>query len=110
MARVTVKVNGRTYEVACEDGQEEHILSLASYVDEKVQQLVAEVGQVGEPRLLVMSAILIADELHDAYVRLDNLDDGKLPPGKARADSAAAALLEGFAQRIDAIAARIEAA
>jgi cell division protein ZapA len=73
MAQVSVRVNGRTYQVACEDGQEAHLEKLAAYIDQRVAELVRDVGQVGDARLLVMSALIIADELADAYDELEEL-------------------------------------
>jgi|SRR5690348_10942423 cell division protein ZapA len=71
MGRVTVPVNGRSYTVSCEDGQETRIRRLAQYVDAKVGEFVAEVGQVGEARLLLLTALVIADELSDANDALE---------------------------------------
>ena len=66
MALVTVTINGRDYEIACDDGQEAHLSRLGTYVDKRIGELVAAVGQVGGARLLVMASLLLADELSDA--------------------------------------------
>ena len=65
MAQVDVSVNGQSYRIACEDGQEDRLVDLATMVDEKVLELVNQIGQVGSNRLLVMAALIIADELVD---------------------------------------------
>ena len=65
MAQVDVSVNGQSYRIACEDGQEDRLVDLAAMVDEKVMGLVNQIGQVGSNRLLVMAALVIADELVD---------------------------------------------
>ena len=65
MAQVDVSVNGQSYRIACEDGQEHRLVDLAAMVDEKVLDLVNQIGQVGSNRLLVMAALIIADELVD---------------------------------------------
>ena len=65
MAQVDVSVNGQSYRIACEDGQEDRLVDLATMVDEKVLELVNQIGQVGRNRLLVMAALIIADELVD---------------------------------------------
>ena len=65
MAQVDVSVNGQSYRIACEDGQEDRLVDLATMVDEKVLDLVNQIGQVGSNRLLVMAALIIADELVD---------------------------------------------
>ena len=65
MAQVDVSVNGQSYRIACEDGQEDRLVDLAAMVDEKVIGLANQIGQVGSNRLLVMAALIIADELVD---------------------------------------------
>ena len=69
MAQVDVLINGKSYNVACDDGQEDHLLQLAGYVDQRVQDLVNSVGQVGDARLLVMASLLISDELSEIYAK-----------------------------------------
>jgi cell division protein ZapA len=91
MAQVSVRINGRQYQVACEDGQEEHLDKLAAYIDQRVADLVKEVGQVGDARLLVMSALLIADELADAYDELSELRAVKAVPPPPDPDTVRAA-------------------
>ena len=66
MGQVTVPVNGRSFTITCDDGEEPRIRRLAQYVDAKVAEFVARVGQVGEARLLLLAALVIADELSDA--------------------------------------------
>ena len=65
MAQVTIHVNGRPYMVGCEDGQEPHLTELARLFDRQVRQVSADVGQLGETRLFLMGALLLADELSD---------------------------------------------
>ena len=62
MAQVTLSVNGQTYALACRDGDEENIATLAALVDERARDLASRLGQVGEARLLLMVALLLADE------------------------------------------------
>jgi len=71
MGQVGVPVNGRSYTITCDDGQEPRIRRLAQYVDAKVGEFVASVGQVGEARLLLLAALVIADELSDANDALE---------------------------------------
>ena len=63
MAQVRVEVGGRSYPLACKDGEEELIGQLAAAVDAKAQQLSGQLGHIPEVRLLLMSAIMIADDL-----------------------------------------------
>ena len=70
MPELTVEINGREYQVACDDGQEEHLTKLARFVDKKMGELVGAVGQIGDARLLVMTGLLIADG--NRFHRTDN--------------------------------------
>ena len=72
MSQITVVVNGRKYDIACDDGQEAHLTRLAQYIDRRVDELIAAVGQVGDARLLVMASLLVADELSEVYTELDS--------------------------------------
>ena len=66
MARVSISINNQTYDIACADGEEQHILDLAGVVDAKVDELVGAIGQAGEARLLAMAGLLMADDLGEA--------------------------------------------
>jgi cell division protein ZapA len=109
MAQITVTINGRGYQIACDDGQEEHLVKLAAYVDKRVSELTAAMGQIGDTRLLVMACLLIADELSDSYAALES--ERKRPPGLTpEAEAAMAQGIDALAARIEEIAARLEAA
>ena len=104
MAKVSVTINKRKYEIACDDGQEAHLVRLSQYVDRRVDELVAAVGQGGDARVLGMASLLVADELSEVYTELDGLRDdqrGRTPPP-------AASDLDRLAQRIEKIAERLE--
>lgn len=73
MGQVTVKVNNRDYVVGCDDGEEAKIAGLSEMIDAKTHELVGRLGQVGEARLLLMAALLLADDLASAYGQLDGL-------------------------------------
>lgn len=113
MGQVAVTINGRSYEVACDDGQEDHLVRLASYIDKKMAELVTSVGQIGDTRLLVMSALLLADELSEAYSELTTLrgGDDEVPDGRVPDSPVNETLVTGIetlAQRVEDIAARLE--
>ena len=115
MAEVSLSINGRTYEIACDDGQEERLQVLAGYIDMRVAELTEQMGQIGELRLLVMAALLVADELQDALSQLDALEQaqeagGGVPAGDGAAESVVAGALEDCALRLEKIAARLEGA
>ena len=71
MSDVKIEINGRYYQIACEDGQEDHLQRLAEFLEKRLQDVVSTVGQVGQDRLLVMAGLLIADELSDAFAEID---------------------------------------
>lgn len=112
MSEVSVTINGRSYTVSCDDGQEDHLQLLAGHIDEKVAELAEGVGQIGESRLLVMASLLIADELSDAYKRLAKAQDGDNADGGPVGFGSQAAIeaLDRCAQRIDSLAASLEQA
>jgi cell division protein ZapA len=108
MAEVSVRVNGRPYPVGCEDGQEEHVLGLAQLFDEHVSQVARDVGQLGETRLFLLGALLLADELAETRGRLAAVqaDLARADTDNGRGESRAIAALESAARKIEAIAAR----
>ena len=102
MAQVDVTVNGRDYQIACDDGQEDHLAQLGEYVDRRVKELATTVGQVGDSRLLVMVSLLIADELAETYAEL------KKASTVAENLVSAEQVEKKLAEIVDAAAARIE--
>ncbi|MEQ8392782.1 MAG: cell division protein ZapA [Thalassospira sp.] len=109
MAQVSIRINGRSYDIACDDGQEERIHALASYVDERVREISDSVGQIGEQRLLVMTSLLIADELSNAHEQLATDQKPTAEPGSLSAveSDALAGNIESMAARIETIAGKL---
>lgn len=106
MPEVHLTVNGRSYPVSCEDGEEKRIKELAHYVDRKTQEFVAKLGQIGEARLLVLAALVITDELADAHAATRRQSAGS---GANGVDTGALAQgLEELAKRLETIAVRLE--
>jgi cell division protein ZapA len=66
MAHVTVTIGGRSYRLACNEGEEPHLEGLARQIDGKIADIRAQVGEIGDQRLVVMAALTIADELYEA--------------------------------------------
>jgi len=100
MGQVTVPVNGRSFTITCDDGQEPRIRGLAQYVDAKVAEFVSSIGQIGEARLLLLAALVIADELSDAK--------DEFQQERNRAADATANGIQGMTKRVEAIAERLE--
>jgi cell division protein ZapA len=105
MAQVTITINGRAYPVACNEGEEQRIAELARYVDDKVKTFAKDLGQIGEARLLVLAALVLADELADAQAASGRPHGGN---GVAPDEGKLAAGIENLAQRIEAIAVKLE--
>lgn len=102
-AVVTVTVLGRSYEIGCDEGQEDTVRARASEVDRRANEVMSAVGHVEHGRLMVMVALVLADELAEIRSQVKRLQDGEGP-----ADAALAAGLEALTRRLDAIAERLE--
>lgn len=103
MGQVTVRIGGYSHPVSCEDGQEAHLVSLAAEVDKRVNSIKAMGGQFGESRLLLLGALLLADEVHDLKVALSQARAGQ-PINQAQVDPRLGERLARIADRIEGIA------
>ena len=103
MSQINLKINSRDYVVACEDGEEDHLAFLAQYINQRVESLVESVGQVGEARLLLMAALMVADELTEINEELDILKEGKTKKTSHHGDE-----IDKKCQRLEDIALRLE--
>jgi cell division protein ZapA len=88
MAQVNVTINSRQYRMACEDGQEEHLMQLARDIDERIENLRGNFGEVGDSRLTVMAALTVADELVEAGKKIRRLEEELAALQDARVASA----------------------
>lgn len=119
MAQVTIRINGYAHTVGCEDGQEAHLQAMAQQIESRVESIKRLGSQSGEARMLVLAALLMADELHDVHLELNALRAGELnapragedqgSPARARRDAATARRLSRLAKRAEEIAAGLEA-
>jgi cell division protein ZapA len=71
MAQVTLRINGYSYTIGCKDGEEKHLESMGAEVNRRIEGVRAAAGPSGEARMLVMAALLMADELFEMRERLD---------------------------------------
>ena len=104
MPQVSITINGRAYPVACDEGEEERIRELARIIDSRVANFARSVGQAGEARLLVLAALVLADEFAEANDAARRLGSQTAAPDT----SALAGNVSRLAQRIEAVAARLE--
>jgi len=110
MADVSVDINGRKYRMACEDGQEEHLKSLAARFDAQLDGYKGDFGEIGDNRLTVMAGIAVLDELVEAESKIAALQqelNEVTSAGQAMAEESEE--LEGrFAAKMEEVARRLE--
>jgi cell division protein ZapA len=116
MPLVNVTVNDRAYTIACDQGEEDHLRELAAHVDSKVKELIETVGQVGEPRLVLMAALVIADSQFESLALLEKRAQEiaeltktkeKLTNHLAELEQRAVVALDSAAKRLDDVAVRV---
>jgi len=116
MSQVTVTINGRQFRMACEDGQEGHLMNLARDLDVRIEGLRSKFGEIGDTRLTVMAALTIADTLAESSQRIRRLEDEVAALQNARveaadrakeAQAAVAAALTAAAERIEGVTKRL---
>ena len=112
MSQVSVSINGRQFRMACEDGQEDHLMELARELDVRIEGLRAKFGEIGDNRLTVMAALTVADELAEMGKRLKRLEEEMAAAQEARvaaadraqsAQAAVATALTAAAERIESV-------
>ena len=117
MAKVSISVNGRRYALGCEDGEEERLARLGQKLDDRVNSMADQFGQIGDLRLMVMAGITMLDELEDMNTAVDTevdkrvLDLRKKNEEALRAaqvsDTKATESLLQAAERIERLAAKL---
>jgi cell division protein ZapA len=116
MAQVSVTIDGKTYRMACDEGQEDHLIDLAQRFDRYVTHLKESFGEIGDQRLTVMSGIMVMDELTELQKRVKGMEGEIATLRKTRDealtkadrnDAALTGALSGLAQRMETLAARL---
>jgi cell division protein ZapA len=110
LAQVTVTIAGKTYRMACADGEEAHLEALGALYDGKITQMRDSFGEIGDMRLHVMAALMVADELSEAQSVITRLKS-EIADLKTLVDSSderANASEEQFAKAILLAAERVE--
>ena len=74
MSQVNVTINGRQFRMACEDGAGGASARLAEDLDERIAKLRDQFGEIGDTRLTVMAALMVADELAETKEKLQRLE------------------------------------
>lgn len=116
MAQVSVTIDSKVYRMACNEGQEEHLIDLAQRFDRYVTHLKDSFGEIGDQRITVMAGIMVMDELVELQKRIRGMeteiatlrktrDDALLKADKI--DAAISTTLEEMAERIEAVATKL---
>ena len=111
MPQVAVQINGKTYRMACDEGQEAHLLDLAQRFDKTIHQLKGSFGEIGDQRLTVMAGVMVTDELVALQHKITGLESelAKLRVGtSAERENQIAAALNKTAERIEAMNAQLK--
>ena len=110
MAHVSVTINGRQYRMACDDGQENHLIWLSGDLDRRIGQWRAQFGEIGDMRLTMMAALTVGDELVEAGKRLRRLEEelSALQDSRAVATERAQATQAAVAAALNSASERIE--
>jgi cell division protein ZapA len=98
MAEIDVFIAGRTYRVACRDGEEDSLRKAASLVDSKSREALQGLGTLSEARQLLFASLLLADQM---------IDDGRTPE-PTLPDPALAERAERIAERLESLAEALE--
>jgi cell division protein ZapA len=110
MPHVNVTIAGRAFRMACGEGEEERLESLAAQVDAKIAEMRSAFGEIGDQRLTVMASITFADELVELRKQLDGLRDevAALRDAQSQIDARMKAQSSELANAVESAAERIE--
>lgn len=101
MAQVTLRINGYAYTIGCKDGEEKHLEAMGAEVGRRIDVVRASAGPSGESRMLVMAALLMADDIFELRTKLQALEGGN---GDVRTDPRLVRKIEKIARRAEEIA------
>jgi cell division protein ZapA len=105
MAQVTLRINGYAYTLGCADGEERHLEAMGAEVNSRVDGVRAASGPSGEARMLVMAALLMADDIFDLRAKLEAAEAGG---GQPKPDPKLGRKLNRMAKRAEEIAEGLE--
>ena len=105
MAQVTLRINGYAYTLGCKDGEEQHLEAMGAEVNSRIDGVRAAAGPSGEARMLVMAALLMADDIFDLRAKLEAAESGSATP---KADPRLGRKLNRMAKRAEEIANDLE--
>ena len=107
MAQVTLRINGYAYTVGCQDGEDQHLQGMAGEVERRIEGIKSAIGQSGESRMLVMAALMMADDLYESDKKQSSGGGGGEAVA-AKPDPKLGRKLGKLAKQAEEIAARLE--
>ncbi|MBI1215317.1 MAG: cell division protein ZapA [Alphaproteobacteria bacterium] len=124
MSEVNISINGRIYEIGCDQGQEERIQDLAAYIDHRLQQIARSGAAYNDAHLMVLTSLVLADELFDVRELASGAAPAQQPAPQKKEQAAEAAppalseaeekalirLLDQMTKRVEGISQRVQAA
>jgi cell division protein ZapA len=105
MSQVSVTIDGRKYRLACNEGEEARLESLAGLIDQKIGEMRTTFGEIGDQRLVMMAALTLADNLTEA--RDEAAAARKRAEDAERRVNAIASSLDTLGSRLESVAARL---
>jgi cell division protein ZapA len=103
MAQVTLRINGYAYTIGCQDGEEKHLEAMGAEVSSRIDGVRAASGPSGEARMLVMAALMMADDIFEMRRKLDAVE-----AAPSQADPKLGRKLNRMAKRAEEIAEGLE--
>jgi len=105
MSQVSVTIDGRKFRLGCNEGEEAQLESLAGMIDDKIREMRAQFGEIGDQRLVIMAALSIADNLTEA--RDEAAAERERSEAAEQRAHAIASSLDELGSRIEQVAARL---
>jgi len=106
MAQVTLRINGYAYTLGCKDGEEKHLEAMGAEVSRRIEGVRLAAGPSGEARMLVMAALLMADNIFELRSKLEAAEAAAIDP---KTDPKLGRKLNRMAKRAEEIAEGLEA-
>lgn len=110
MSKADIVLLGKTFSIACAEGQEPHLLKLADQLNTRLEALKDTIGDIGDTRLLIAAGLSLVDDLNEQATTAGSNDSGDLENRITLIERSSATALNDAATRITAIAERIEKA
>ena len=120
MGSVSLAINGRNYQIACDDGQERRVMELGHFIDKRLREIARGAGAVSEQHLMVLTSLLMADELFEAKERAEDLESRPASSATAAApanddereerEAHMAEMIAALAKKIETVSSQLEKA